>query len=121
MRWYAQSEPLEKVSPQKSYRFEVWLQKASGTSGGSVSFTLKLHNSSHGNSETQSTGFPLSVLGTAWKKFTLDFTPLAATDHLYEIALELTPNSYGTVWFDRANLYELNTTKTFADGLVLQR
>ncbi|MGH7493026.1 MAG: DUF6443 domain-containing protein, partial [bacterium] len=118
VRWYTASEPLEKVSSPKNYRFEVWMQKASGSSGGSISFTLTFHNASHALSETQSTGFPLSALSTSWQKFTLDFTTIAASDHLYEIAMELTPNSNGTVWFDRVNLNERNITKAFADGLV---
>ena len=107
----------EKVSSQKRYRMEIWAKKLSGSSGGSVSVDLKFHNAAHAQSETKNKTILLSSLTTSWQKFTLEFTPLTTTDHLYEASIDFTANSFGTVWYDRFNFYELNITKTFADGL----
>ena len=106
----------EKVSSKEIYRMEVWAKTANGYNG-NAKFYLFFHNASHTLSEMPS--ITITPGDREWTKFTHDFTPSATTDHLYAIYLDfVSSNTYkGTVWYDRPNFYELNTTKTFADGL----
>ncbi len=107
----------EKVSSQEICRMEIWVKKLSGSSGGSVSIDLKFHDTNHAVTETKNKTISVSSLTTSWQKFSLDFSPLTTSDHLYEVSIDFTANSYGTVWYDRFNFYELNISKNFADGL----
>jgi len=106
----------EKVSPQKSYRMEVWA-KTSTNYNGLAAFSLFFHDAQHNVLSSELKKIFLPNTADQWQKVTLDFTPSANVDHVYAIYLDFEYNGVGTVWYDRANFYELNTTQTFADGL----
>jgi len=107
----------EKVSPKETYRMEVWAKTANGYNG-NAKFILWFHNANH-FVFTDTLIITIPTGDREWTKYSRDFTPASATDHLHAIHLDFTSNNQykGTVWFDRANFYELNTTKAFADGL----
>jgi len=116
VRWMPNPWYDEKVSPKETYRMEVWVKTTNGYNG-NAQFILWFHNSAHGFTESPTITIPAG--DREWTKYTLDFTPLPATDHLYTIYLDFASNNQykGTVWYDRPNFYELNITKTFADGV----
>jgi YD repeat-containing protein len=122
VRWMVSPWYDEKASPKVTYRMEVWVKTADGYNG-NAKFILFFHNAAHAVTETPTITIPTG--DREWTKYTLDFTPLSTTDHLYAIYLDFNSKDpitqiatyKGTVWYDRAIFYELNTTKTFADGL----
>jgi len=116
VRWMPTPWYDEKVSPKETYRMEVWAKTANGYNG-NAKFQLFFHNTAHTLTESPTITIPSG--DREWTKYTLNFTPLSTTDHLYAIYLDFNSSSVykGTIWYDRANFYELNATKAFADGL----
>jgi YD repeat-containing protein len=116
VRWMSYPWYDVKVSPQKTYRMEVWTKTANGYNG-NASFTLWFRDINNVYTERKDLIIPAG--DRDWTKFTMDITLAANTDHLYAVYLDfISNNTYkGAIWHDRANFYELNIIKTFADGL----
>jgi YD repeat-containing protein len=115
VRWDAWYD--EKISSKKTYRMEVWV-KTDAADNGLAAFTLWVHDVNHNYLAAETRKMYLPNTSNVWKKYTLDFTPGISADHVYAIYLDLEPNGAGTIWYDRANFYELNTVKTFAMALA---
>ncbi len=114
VRWDSWHE--EKVSPNETYRMEVWI-KTSTNYNGLAAFSLFFHDAQHNVLSGEQKKKYLPNTNDQWQKVTMDFTPGAITDHVYAVYLDFEYNGVGTIWYDRANFYELNITKTYADGL----
>ena len=106
----------EKVSTKETYRMEAWV-KTSANYNNLAAFTLLVHDAAHNPLAAETRKIYLPNTAELWQKVTLDFTPGSNADHVYAIHLDFEANGVGTIWYDRVNFYELNTTKTFADGL----
>lgn len=115
VRWETWPWYDEKISPKKNYRMEVWVITSTNYNGMAY-FKLYVHDAADNYLATESPYIILTNTNNQWKKFTLDFTPGTNADHVYAVYLDFPYNGVGTIWYDRANFYELNITKTFADG-----
>ncbi|MGH7602008.1 MAG: DUF6443 domain-containing protein, partial [bacterium] len=117
VRWMTVSTLAEeKVSPQKRCRMEAWVKTDNNYPNAVAVLKLEFHNSSHTIVQTDTMRLPKSVSG--WKKRCKDIITGSTVDHLYVATLDFTSSTQtGKIWYDRANFYELNVAKTFADGL----